>query len=233
MSALEKALRAIDYSKLTDEFLAHPLAKEIVTGCAQKISLWSNALRDADPSCLANPFLAEMQRACHDIAALFALALYVPSAAAMRSMAETCLYYTYYRTHSVELVTLASGSDHYISKKEMLEFHKIHTPTYRSHAHAIGIPSKFNDWYSELSSIVHGQLPGKWGKRLSLADTKHSVNTLDDALKKLQDGVEAIHLLLCLTAGNDLWSRFHPKVKTALLKGMKAEHRGLLGLDGA
>jgi hypothetical protein len=229
---LRKALGAIDGNALIAEFLADPATVTAVAQACERLALWTNALRGAEPENAAIPFLMEMQRSSHDVAALLSTALYVPAAAAMRTACETALYYTFFRSHPAELTTLATDSDYFISKQEILDFHKQHSPLYRKAAREFGFPGGLNKWYSSVSAIVHGQIPGTWGRRLALEDTKHEPAVLKAAVKTLCDGVEVTHILLLLTAGAELWGRFHHEAKRALLKGMPVSRRTLLGLDG-
>jgi hypothetical protein len=229
---LRMALGGIDGKGLTAQFLANPEAVTTVAENCERLALWTNALRVADPDNQAAPFLLEMQRSSHDVAALLALALYVPAAAAMRASCETALYYTYFRSHLAELTTLATKADYYISKAEILAFHEIHSSSYRHASRDFGFPGALNSWYSSVSRIVHGQLPGRWGRRLALEDTKHDQSILKAALETFTKGVQVTHTLLLLTAGAELWGRVHHEAKKALLKGIPAPQRAVLGLDG-
>lgn len=229
---LRKALGAIDGKALVAEFLVDGAAVATVAAACERLALWANVLRSAEPENPAAPFLFEMQRSSHDVAALLAAAFYVPAAAAMRAACETSLYYSYFRTHIAELSTLAVRPEYFISKAEILDFHKEHSPYYRRVGRDFGFPTVLDSWYSRVSAIVHGQLPGTWGQRLALEDTKHELPVLKVALATFTEGVEVIHLLLLLTVGAELWGRFHHEAKKALLKGMPAPRRALLGLDG-
>lgn len=127
---------------------------------------------------------------------------------------------------------MAINGDYYISKVEILDFHKLHSPFYRHASGDFGFPGALNSWYSSVSGIIHGQLPGKWGGRLALEDTKHDETVLRAALETFTKGVQVTHTLLLLTAGAELWGRFHHEAKKALLKGMPASQRAVLDLDG-
>jgi hypothetical protein len=229
---LRDAIGAIDFDALATEFLANGAALAGVAAGCERLALWTNTLRSAEPDNIAGPFLLEMQRSSHDVAALLSTALYVPAAAAIRTACETALYYTYFRSHSAELATLVARADYYVTKGEVLQFHKDHSQRYRQAARDVGFPGRLDTWYSQMSAIVHGQLPGTWGRRLSLRETKHEPAVMAAAQIAFAEGVEVIHYLLLLTAGSELWDRFHHSAKRALLKGMPAAQRTLLGLDG-
>jgi hypothetical protein len=230
--SLRKALGAIDSNALKNEFLADSLVVHAIASGCERVALWSNQLISAEPDNPAVPFLHEMQRSSHDVAALLSVALYIPAAAAMRTTCETAIYYTYFRNHTSELVTLANDPSYYVSKSEVLDFHKVHSPSYRRAAREMGFPTELDIWYAKVSAIVHGQVPGAWGRRLALKDTKHEAAVLKVAVKMYGQGVDVIHKLLLLTAGAELWGRFHHEAKKTWLKGMPATQRTLLGLDG-
>lgn len=229
---LRGALADIDWNELTREFLADGASVSAIAGGCEKLALWTNALRGAEPDNLAAPFLLEMQRSSHDVAGLLATALYVPAAAAMRTACETALYYTFFRSHLAELSSLVARADYYVSKKEILHYHKEHSQRYRQVARDLGFPGRLDTWYSQMSAVIHGQLPGTWGRRLALKDTKYEPAVLVVAQHAFTEGVEVIHFLLLLTVGSELWDRFHHSAKKALLKGVTTAQRTLLGLDG-
>ena len=230
--SLRSALQAVNPNLLLAEFIQHDdHLQSIADGCA-KIAIWSNTLSSVEPENPARPFLAEMQRASHDVAILVATALYVPAATAMRSALETALYYSYFRSHSAELTTLATLPNFYLSKKEILDYHKIHSPFYREYARDFGYPTRLEEWYSRISAIIHGQIPGTWGRRLAIAEMAHDDSVMQDSVISFTDGVDVIHRLFLLTAGAELWGAFHHESKRALSAGIPPDLRSKLNLDG-
>lgn len=229
---LKSALGAIDSNSLIAEFVSDRAVVECVADSCELLALWCNELISCDPENLACPFLMEIQRASHDVAALLALALYVPAAASMRASCEAALYYSYFRTHSTELATLASCPSYFISKKEIIEFHKDHTVGYQKGHKIFGFPGILDRWYSQTSAIIHGQLPGTWGRRLALADTRHDSIILNTAVTEFRVGVSIINLFLLMTAGFENWSNIHHTAKMRFLKGLSPEDRAALCLDG-
>jgi len=229
---LKASLSSLDPGARITEFVADASGVTAVASGCERLALWVNTIGSAESDNPSLPFLFEMQRSSHDVAALLASAFYVPAAAAMRSSCETAMYYSFFRSHAVELTTLATDPSYYISKKEILEFHKQHSPAYAKNAREFGFPGILNEWYSRVSAVVHGQLPGAWGRRTSLDKTEHDKKVLAVALRIFTEGVHIIDLFLLLTAGAELWGRFHHESKRVLLKGMPATKRALLGLEG-
>lgn len=229
---LNSALESIDANALIEIFTKQIASVEKLSVACERLALWANSLSASESGNPALAFLSEMQRASHDVALLIASALYVPAAAAMRSACETAIYYTYFRTHPAELTTLVNNSEYFISKKEILEFHKEHSFTYRSLSGEFGLPGDLNVWYSKISAIVHGQLPGTWGRRTALKDTKHDLAILPSVVDTFSEGVNIINMFLLLTTGVEVWGSLHHETKSTLLKGMSADHRQKLNIDG-
>ena len=216
---LEDALNALDGRSRINEFVADAKAiTGVASSCAQ-LAIWVNTLSAAEPDNPALAFLYEMQRSSHDVAALLATAFYVPAAAAMRSCCETALYYTYFRSHPVELTTLASNPDFYVSKQEILDFHKLHSIKYAKCSRELGFPSRLNEWYSRISAIVHGQLPGAWGARLALEDTRHQVKVLSIALKTFIDGVSNHSPITATDSWHRTLGEFSPRSEKKVTEG--------------
>src|SRR5262249_21019388 len=140
-------------------------------------------------------FVREMQAAGHHVAALTALALYKPAAAAMRSMLETALYYTYFRAHPSELATLVRDPRFSVDKTDVIEFHNQHTPEFVTHQQKLGLVARLEQWYGAISAITHGQIPGTWVDHRSLSDVKLIQATLKIVVSRFSEGEEVVHRL--------------------------------------
>jgi hypothetical protein len=123
-----------------------------------------------------------MQVSSQYVAVLVALSLYKPAASAMRIMVETALYYTYFRTHHAELATLARDPAFYVEKRDLVEYHKKHTPDFGSLQSRLGVLVRLERWYSTVSAIVHGQIPGAWVEHKIVAEIKNIAATQEVSL---------------------------------------------------
>jgi hypothetical protein len=103
---LDAALGAVDWSGNVTSFLTKTPVKERLAACNMRLAIWSKQLEQVDKDNPALAFIREMQTAGQMIVALMALALYKPAAGSIRSLMETALYYTFFRTHHTELATL-------------------------------------------------------------------------------------------------------------------------------
>ena len=151
----------------------------------------------------------------------------------MRTMMETSLYYTYFRTHPSEMTTLVRQTNFVVYKEDLLDYHKIHTPDFPKLQEQFGLICKCKEWYKMISSVVHGQLPGTWVKPKPLAETKHVKGTLPIVVESFSVGEEIIHQLFLCTAGRELWGDFAHAAKKKLLAGIPGDINAFLGLDVA
>lgn len=228
---LAGALKSIDWQNNVAKFLVDQSLTEKVAGCNYRLGIWAKQIEISDLDNPALPFIREMQISGHHVSATIALALYKSAAASMRSMLETAIYYTYFRKHPMELATLSRDSNYFIQKSEVVTYHTQHTPNFAAFQEISGLKSKLNNWYKEISGIVHGQIPGKWGEHVKLKDLCHNADILQMATDKFCDGVEIVHLLFLGTLGKELWPDFASEAKKSLLHGMDGKIKELLMLE--
>jgi hypothetical protein len=174
-----------------------------------------------------------MQVAGQHVAVLIALSLYKPAAGSIRSVLETALYYSYFRTHFSELETLARGTGYYLEKKEVLDFHKEHTFQFVERQQKLGVVSRLESWYGRISSLVHGHIPGAWVEHESVSEIAPIKATQDLAVKMFQEGVEIVHRFLLCTVAHQLWDSFSVEAKKQLLSRLHGDEKKILRLDAA
>ena len=210
---LKSALSNVDWNANVSEFLKNKGICDTIEKCNVRLAIWARQFEIADRDNPSLAFIREMQVAGHQVAALTSLALYRPAAAAMRTMMETALYYTYFRTHPSELATLARQPKYIIYKEYILDYHKTHTLDFLELQEQFGLISKCKEWYKKISSIVNGQLPGTWLKPKPLVDTEHAEDILPIVGESFRDGEEIIHKLFLCTAGRELRGDFSTTAK--------------------
>ncbi len=229
--ALSEILKGVNWRTNIDSACADGSAIVKLEQQLMLIAIWSRQLELCDEGNPALSFIREMQNAAQQGAALIGLCLYKPSAASARTVLESCLYYTYFRTHFEELSSLLRVDKYYVSKRDIIEYHKLHTAEFTKHQDVFGLLGRTEKWYSAISAVVHGQVPGAWNDADSLAKIAYSKSTHDLAVDALTTGVQLVHEMLLCTAGHKLWSGFAPDAKTHILKGIDGERRTRLGLD--
>lgn len=232
-AALATAIKSANWSQNVDSFLAEPTALDMVSKANLRLATWARQFEVIEKGNPALCFVREMQVAGHHVAALLALALYQPAAGAMRTIAETALYYSYFRTHPSELATLARDPDFYLGKTELIDYHKQHTPDFYDLQSKLGLVSGLTKWYSTVSAVVHGQLPGTWITHKSLSEIKFDKPTVGAAVKAFAEGEELVHRFFLCTIGRELWASVSTSAKQILLKGLAGELKTRIGLDSA
>jgi len=230
---LAAALSQIDWQNNVKTFLQDTGPVGAIARANVRLAMWARQFETHDKGNPALSFIREMQVSGHHVAALAALALYKPAAGAMRAMMETALYYSYFRSHPSELATLVREPNFFISKVDVLDYHKQHTPGFKRLQQRMGLVTGITQWYGLVSSVVHGQIPGKWGEHKSLVDIAYTKGILDILATTFTNGEKLVHHLFLCTAGRDLWDAFSPPAKKQLILGIAGELRAALGLDSA
>lgn len=231
MTNLETILVGIDWKKNIHNSLGSENTLSNIDEAALRLAVWSKQLEEADIGNPALSFVREMQHSFQHSGALIGLCLYKPSAASSRTFLESCLYFSYFRTHLEELETLVSDSKYYIGKSEILAYHKQHTSGFKERQEALGLITRLDTWYSKTSAVVHGQIPGAWNAHNDLVQTGFSKNVHDLALNTLLQGTKLVNDILLCTVASRLWNCFASDAKTFLMKGIVGEKRELIGLD--
>jgi hypothetical protein len=233
ISKLGSALNAVDWKGNIAALLSDTKAAEQLAHANLQIAIWSRQFEDVDKGNPALCFIREMQVASQHVAVLVALSLYKPAAGCMRSMLETALYYSYFRTHPAELETLARSTGYYPEKREILDFHKEHTPSFPELQQKLGVISRMDKWYGTVSSLVHGQIPGAWIEHKSVAEIKPIKATQDLAISTFAEGADIVRRIFLCTAGRQLWDGFSSEAKKQLLANLHGDEKKSLNLDSA
>lgn len=229
-SSLKTALKTVDWNTNVATMLADEQIVERVARCGYRIAVWSKQLESADKGNLALPFIRDMQISGQYVAALAGLALYRPAAYCIRCTLESALYYTYFRVHTHELGTLISSSKYYVDKNEIIEWHKTHTPQFSEREASLGLISRIDKWYKELSALAHGQVPGAWVVHSSLSKVEHHENVLERVVATFEATEDVVHSILLCTVAQSVWDGFGIDAKKALLKGLSGKAKTMLGL---
>lgn len=228
---LKSALTSVDWNANVQTFLASEDIIERVAKANLRIAVWAKQLETADNGNAALSFVREMQTAGHLVAACLSLSLYKAAAGSIRSMLENALYYTYFRSHPKELITLTRNAKYFVDKNEILDFHRNHTVDFSATQQQVSLVGDLESWYSLVSSIVHGQLPGMWNNKVNLADTSHNTKIMEAAVAIFCDGESLVHRLFLCTIARELWDFFSQTAKGQLLTGLDGKFKALLKID--
>jgi hypothetical protein len=233
MSRLETALTAVDWNQLVKEFIGHAALRGEVESANLRVAIWARQIESIEGTLPAATFVREMQSASQLVAVLTALGLYKPAAAAMRAMLETALYFSYFRNHPTELATILRDPKFYVDKRVVIDYHKQHTVAFSALEQLFNLVNRLNVWYSFVSSVVHGQVPGGWMRHKAVADLKHDTAILTDVVQTFTEGERILHDFFLCTIGRELWSGFSTASKRKLLAGISGDRKAALGLDEA
>ena len=227
---LLKILKQVDWSQNISQFSNDPNNATRLTRISRLIALWSVELEVADKGNLALSFIREAQAAGHYVGCLIPLALYKPAAASMRAIIDCVLQYSYFRQHPAELATLGRDSRFFMDKKEILEHHRLHTLNFGNKQQALGLNTRLDKWYSEMSAIIHGQVPGQWVTHKKLSDIAFDREICELGISKFEEAGEIFRRVLLCTVERSSWYCFTKESKREFLKGIKGEHKNVLEL---
>jgi len=197
------------------------------------LAIWSKQLEQIEAGNPALSFVREMQHCGHHVASLLGLALYKPAAASMRALVECALYYSYFRSHPVELATLVRNPKYYLQRKDIVDFHELHTLDYSSRQACLNLNSGMSKWYSATSAIVHGQIPGAWSNGISVTDIVFDKTKVIVAIAHFEEAAQLVNdTFLCVVA-QDIWRYMDHSAKLLITKGLSGAKKVALNLDKA
>lgn len=227
---LKDALAAVNWNGNVSAFSSNSKRLARLTACCTLISIFAHELSVQDFDNPSIPFLQEMKASSFQVPVCLALGLAKPAAGLMRASVESALYYTYFRSHPQELRTLITKSTYYLSRRKIIEYHKIHTHNFGALDPTFNFISKLETWYGEISAIVHGQIPGVWTSK-SLVDTIALKDNVDDPLRMFERAANIIQLLFLTTISLEDWEGISPISRGSLLKGITDSQLSKLGLS--
>lgn len=230
---LEDALSEIDWGKNVSDFCSNADVLQRLHASIAKVAIAAQQIQIVDKGNPALPFVQEMQLAANDVARCVALSLYKPAAAGMRSMLECALYYSYFRSHPLELKTLIRDKKYYVSKSEIILFFQAHVASWSKKQSSVGLISRLDAWYSEVSAIVHGQIPGQWRDLSAINEPAHDVELLREVVSFCSDCGDIVRDLFICSFLDESWQFVETDAKRELLKGVSADYRQKLKLDRA
>ena len=234
MSAkLVRALSSVDWKDNVDAVCKAGDVIAVLHSSISKVAVLAQQIQVLDEGNPALPFVKEMQLAGHDVVRCTALSLYKPAAAALRSMLECALYYSYFRTHPVELKTLVRDKKYYLGKSEIISYCQLHVEGWSRRQADIGLVGRLEEWYSKVSAIVHGQLPGHWRDIVSIEGTRHHPDLLRELCVFVEQCADIIRDFFLCVFLCESWAFVEADAKRELLKGVSASYRSNLKLDKA
>ncbi|MCI3134006.1 hypothetical protein [Phenylobacterium aquaticum] len=230
---LAVALQAVDWNANISDFLAEKVDVQVVAEINLRLAMWARQIEGADSGNPALSFIRELQVASQQVTVLLGLALYKSAAASMRTVFESALYYTYFRTHPSELATLVRDSGYFLGRRDITDYHKLHTANFSNLQSALGLGARSDKWYSYISAIIHGQIPGSWVSSTAVKDIRKHPATLAVAIEAFAECEEVVRRLFLCTCAHPFWHAFSTTSKETFLKNLTGQQKTALGLDQA
>mgnify|MGYP003577775151 CR=1 FL=1 len=227
---LKEAILGVDWAGLATSFCDDADLAVRVQECNKRLAVWAGQIEQIDAGNGALPFIREMQRAGHYVAALIALSMFRPAAASMRSSFECSLYYSFFRHHPVELNTLARSKEYYLKKDDVLTYFKAHIVGFAEKQAALSLLDRIKSWYSGTSAIVHGQVPGVWGGGTALPEGGYDSGFAEVAIVHFEKCVSVVQDVFLCSMAEDVRAYFDPEAKKYILHGYSGAAKSALGL---
>ncbi|EKT4067845.1 hypothetical protein QEG11_003317 [Stenotrophomonas maltophilia] len=227
------ALLAVSWQENVEAFCREESHIKDIHSAIAKIAMLARQIQVVEDGNPALPFVHEMQLSGHDVVRCISLSLYKPAVSAMRSMLECAIYYCYFRSHPVELKTLVRDEKFYLSKSEIIDYFQIHVEGWKKKQSAIALVSRLDSWYSKVSAIIHGQIPGHWNKSLAISDSSHSEELLRDTVSLAVNCADISRDVVICSFMDEVWRCVETDAKRELLHGTSADYREKLKLDRA
>ncbi len=233
VAQLQAALASVDWGANVAISFADNECMERIDKACTRIAVWSRQFEVVDKGNPALSFVRGLQVCSQHIVACACLGLYRAAASSIRGVVESGLYYSYFRDHSVELATLVREASYYVSRGELIEYHRLHTPNFKELQNIFGLTGRLDEWYKRISSVVHGQIPGEWVENVSLEEIEPQAKTLEIVVSEFEEGEKILNDFFLITVGRQNWDQFSQKAKKTLISGLSGDIKTALGLDKA
>lgn len=230
---LSGSLLAVNWQDNVEAFCREDSHIKDLHSAISKIAMLARQIQIVEVGNPALPFVHEMQLSGHDVVRCISLSLYKPAISAMRSMLECAIYYCYFRSHPAELKTLVRDDKYYLSKSEIMDYFQVHVDGWKKKQSAIALVSRLDSWYSKVSAIIHGQIPGSWSKSLAISDSSHYDTLLKETVKFAVDCADISRDVMICSFMGEAWRFVETDAKRELLRGTSADYREKLKLDKA
>lgn len=205
MSKLVDLLKNIDWNSRKDEFFSQEKNHLVsIESQLQILAHWSKSLETIYNGNPALPFVREAQVSAQDFISVYSLHLYKNSAASMRTVFESILYFSYFKDHSIELKSVLRDKFH-LSRSKILTYHEKHTANFSSIYTKTGLDNILDNMYSDVSNIVHSSQPGIWHQRAVLGEKSFDPVIAEETANLFIQTIKVINLLLLCTLSYEEW----------------------------
>jgi hypothetical protein len=163
-----------------------------------------------------------------NVLALVPFYFYRQSLICLRIILDEVLAFSYFESHPKEFKTLLRDPDFYVSKKNIYEFHKIHSWD-NINSEQLSAWSRIESQYRELSRIIHAQTPEYISLTTSFQSFKYSEDKMDSVLQMAKKNDEAVSIFFA-SIYRDEFNEFRPEFKKAIIKSWDSQFIKDIGL---
>lgn len=220
---LQDKLAQIDWTAITTNSLKENSGFSDIQASCKVMTTWLNELCELYEGNYALSFLKEAYVSINDYSTSMSIALYKLSAASMRTILESILYYSYFKDHPKELHTLINDSSYYLTRSDILEYHYKHTNNFKVGSRELNLISSMDNFYSEVSAIIHGQIPGVWQPNVKLDNRSHCKKTFNASVEHFKSLASIINHFLILHLTEEEWQSINIRSRELFLKGLKPQ----------
>ncbi|MEZ9432281.1 hypothetical protein AB4224_02850 [Vibrio lentus] len=222
---LKETLLDIDWNEICKDATSNGEAYDKLGKDLELLNRWFSELINIHKDNDALPFIYEAHASANDFCAALSLGLYKLTATSIRTILESLLNFSYYKDHHRELKTLVTNDSFYLGKKEIIEYHKLHTPDFNERASELNTVDNLNKLYKEISRIIHGQIPGQWYTNPELKNKKHEQDTFELAVSYFNELVKIITQFHISSLADSEWSSMNFRSRNLFLKGLDGDKK--------
>ena len=156
-----------------------------------------------------------------NILALLPFYFYRQSLICLRIILDEVLAFSYFESHPKEFKTLLRDPNFYVSKKNICEFHKVHSWD-NINSKQIDVGSQIELQYRELSRVIHAQTPEYISLTTSFQSFKYSKDKMNSVFQMAKKNDEAVSIFFALIY-QDEFNEFIPEFKNAIIKSWNSQ----------
>jgi hypothetical protein len=228
LAGLIETLQGVDWNSRKDEFFSMECnGLEAIESHLQILARWARSLETIYQDNPALPFIREAQVSAQDFISVYSLSLYKNSAASMRTIFESVLYFSYFKDHPIELKSVMRDGFH-LSRTQIINYHIKHTENFASIYQKTDLENTLDNMYSDVSNIVHSSQPGVWHQIARLGEKKYDNVIATETTQLFMRTMEIINLLLLCTVTYEEWLAVEIKSRRIFLKGLTPNQARLI-----
>ena len=226
---VENAIKQVDWNDIVSKSVANTSQITKIEEDLEVLQYWLRELINKHSENRALPFLYEANSSINDFCSSSSLGLYKLSASSIRTILEAFLNFSYYKDHPVELTTLVHNDSFYLGKKEIIDYHSLHSLGFGQRADELNAIDLLNTLYKEVSQIIHGQVPGKWNNCSTLNEIAYKEEMLLIAFEAFERLVRVINLFHVSSLSDEEWNGLNIRSRSLFLKGFSRDKKLKIG----